>query len=170
MHALPPCTVKMPYCARSYIGSTTAPRKRCVNGALMRLVSDDTWGILTLLQEASGEPMAGKVAVAEEILNRTKQRFFSHGTVASTVLWPWQYSGWNTKDPNRLRTAVLDDADPEVRSCIEAWTRARTGPPSLPGVTHHYNPTIVPTPPDWVHEMTLLAEIGHHRFYKKREG
>lgn len=155
-------------CAKTSDTSKIERKRSWHNGGDVRLVSDDVWAALTIMQEAADQPYAGKLAVAEEIRNRTKFHIFSAGSVPSTVLWPYQYSGWNTKDPNRIRVSILDDTNPIVRDCIHAWAQAMQGSQTVPGVTHHYNPKIVTTPPDWVQEMDLVAEIGDHRFYKRK--
>mgnify|MGYP001567218527 FL=1 len=58
----------------------------------MKLVPDATWGLITLWMEGRGETHAGKVAIAEVILNRTKQKYSSVGTVAGTCLRAFQFS------------------------------------------------------------------------------
>lgn len=129
----------------------------------MRLVSDDTWAILTIWQEARGETQAGRVAVAEVIRNRTKQRYSSDGTVAGTVLAPLQFSGWNVHDPNRIPSALIDEGDPAVRGCIEAWTTAVTGSDTVHGAVLYFNPAVVT--PVWAATCKRVATVGNHEFY-----
>ena len=61
---------------------------------MARLIPEDKLAILTIAQEALAEPFEGKLAVAEVIRNRMKQRYMSDGTVEGTVLRAWQFSGW----------------------------------------------------------------------------
>lgn len=130
----------------------------------MRLVSDDTWAILTIWQESRGEDDAGKLAVAEVIRNRTESRYSSDGTVAGTVLRPLQFSGWNTKDPNRTVSAMIDTDDPTVQACIKAWYDAKAGSQTVHGAVLYFNPKIVKAP-DWAAKCELVATVGDHWFY-----
>lgn len=134
----------------------------------MRLIPDHTWAILTLWQEARGETDEGRIAVAEVIRNRTMQRYSSQGTVASTVLWPWQFSGWNTRDPNRTGAAMLDDADPSVVACGRAWDVAAAGSNLTQGAVLYYNPAGIPVPPPWVAQSRRTVVIGRHHFFVPR--
>ena len=127
-----------------------------------RLVSDDLWGIMTVWQETRGEPYLGKVGVAEVIFNRTRQKFQSDGTVASTVLWPKQFSGWNSTDPNRIKAAKLTYDSKGVQECMDAWQEAKQGSRYVKRALHYYNPSLV-TPP-WATKMQEVAIIGAHRF------
>jgi len=129
----------------------------------VRLVSDDTWAILTVWQEARGEMQAGRVAVAEVIRNRTQRRYQSDGTVAGTVLHPLAFSGWNVHDPNRIPSALLDEGDPVVRQCIEAWTTARTGSDTVHGAVLYCNPALAQ--PAWAAQAKRVAVIGNHEFF-----
>lgn len=130
----------------------------------MILIADRLWGILTVWAEARGEPFEGQVGVSEVIQRRTAQHFMSAGTVASTVLWPMQFSCWNTSDPNRKRFGDLDDEDPMVRSVVSAWDKAEQGLSFAPAAFHYYNPSTVA--PSWAKGMLVVANIGRHRFLR----
>jgi len=131
----------------------------------MRLIADYLWGVMTVWQEARGEPFGGKVAVAEVILHRAKRKFCSDGTVASTCLWPKQFSGWNDRDPNRVKAAALDTMDPGVQDCVKAWCEAADrGSNLVPGATHYYNARLVSPP--WAVGAEMVAVIGNHTFLK----
>src|SRR5574337_170238 len=85
---------------------------------MMRLVSDDALAIVTIYQEAAGEPYAGKLAVAEVIRARMRRCYASDGTVAGTVLRAWQFSGWNTDaGAVRIMSLQIDTNDPVVQEC-----------------------------------------------------
>jgi N-acetylmuramoyl-L-alanine amidase len=133
---------------------------------MRRLVAGDTWGVLTVVAEAGGEPYAGQVAVAEVIQRRARLRYASDGTIAGTVLFPHQFSCWNTEDENRIRVAMLDDQEPVVVACLEAWAEAQSGSDRSQGALCYLNPHTVRVPPPWVARCELVAEIGHHRFYR----
>lgn len=134
----------------------------------MKLIPDDTWAILTIWMEARGESDAGKLAVAEVIRNRTAAKFFSKGTVASTVLWPYQFSGWNTKDHNRTPAAELDTQDSTYQACYDAWEAAKKGANTVHGALNYYNPNVIPSPPAWAlpNVATFTAQVGNHYFYR----
>lgn len=131
----------------------------------MRLVSDDTWAVMTIWQEARGEPYAGKLAVAEVIRNRMTRRFNSDGTVPGTVLSPYQFSGWNTMDPNRRRAALIDDTHPLVQDCIKAWAAAQAGSQTIGDAVFYYNPQGASKIPDWAKPEHLVKQIGSHYFF-----
>lgn len=128
----------------------------------MRLIPDNVWAVLTIWQEARGESFAGMVAVAEVILRRTEQKYFSDGTVAGTVLRDRQFSGWNNSDPNRVKAATLDTDDRIVKSCAAAWTEALNGSNLTKDALHYYNPAAAD--PEWAKDMIVVARIGRHCF------
>lgn len=131
----------------------------------MLLVSELTWLVMTLAQEAEGEPQDGKIAVAEVIRNRMKRGFFSDGTILGTVLYPYQFSGWNTSSKNRIRTCRLTDDDPQYDNYLSAWTTAQGGSDFVKGALLYYNPRIVTTTPAWATVAAQTAVIGRHKFY-----
>jgi spore germination cell wall hydrolase CwlJ-like protein len=119
----------------------------------------------TVYMEASGEGPEGMLAVAFVLVNR-KNRTYGH-TLATVCLEPFQFSCWNTSDPNRIRVAQLKDDDPTLAQAEHAVTTAING--SEPDPTHgavNYYATSMRTPPDWAKRMTFTVEIGKHRFYK----
>src|SRR4051812_2041029 len=84
----------------------------------MRLVSDTHLAVMNAWMEARGESFEGIVAVCEVMRNRMKLNKWDlnkdkQTTLVEVVLAPYQFSGWNTKDPNRLKALVLDDESPE---------------------------------------------------------
>lgn len=134
----------------------------------MRLISDDVLGIATVLQEAEGESFDGKVAVAEVILRRTKERYASDGTVAGTVLAPLQFSGWNSVSPNRVRTVKMDMTDPVVVECAKAWAAAKSGKTNVScGALLYYNPKAIKSRPDWAapDKARQVAQVDQHIFF-----
>lgn len=136
---------------------------------IVRLITEDALAIVTIMQEAAGEPYAGKLAVAEVIRNRMQQKYSSDGTVSGTVLRPKQFSGWNTSDPGRIRTVRADDEHHIVQDCIKAWEEAKRGSQTVGGAVLYYNPDprLVPVRPDWAKPIhaTMVAEIAHHIFF-----
>lgn len=132
----------------------------------MRLISDDIWAVLTIKMEAGGEPMDGKIAVAEVIRNRIERKINCDGSLVSCVLRPFQFSCWNTDSLARIHTATTDSNDPVAQECMKAWHHAMLGASQLTqGATHYYNPKIVQKPM-WVPGYIKTVTIGQHDFYR----
>jgi spore germination cell wall hydrolase CwlJ-like protein len=124
---------------------------------------------MTIRQEADSEPFAGKVAVAEVIRNRMMTNYHSDGTVEGTVLAPFQFSGWNTQDPNRRRVASLDDADFRTLEAFRAWRTAMEHNTDLAkGANLYHSVKVVPA---WATAPTVkqTTQIGNHVFYKDQK-
>lgn len=130
----------------------------------MRLVLDWALAIICIWQEARGEDYAGKLAVAEVIRNRMRKRYSSDGSVAETVLRPYQFSGFNTGDPNRIVSFRIDDNDPVVKECIQAWNDSEHTD-TVKGAVLYYNPSIVQEP-KWVLRAKEVARVGQHVFFE----
>ena len=133
------------------------------------LIPEWVWGVNTVAQEASSEPFEGKVAVAEVIRNRTKTNFFSDGTVYSTVLWPYQFSGWNTKDPNRIRVAKMDLTHPMMIECIQAYEEAFVRNSNIVAGANLYHAVTMKDYPPWTADLKVsrVKQVGRHIFYKE---
>ena len=133
----------------------------------MDLVSPSAWAIMTIAMEASAEPPEGKLAVAEVIRDRTLLRYHSDGTVASTVLRPYQFSGWNTGDPNRLRTASLSLGGKVFTECAQAWIKACSEHTSVAKGAVLYHALTVDPLPQWAIAagVRLVVVVGRHQFY-----
>lgn len=132
-------------------------------GVDMRAVADDVWAVLTLLGEARGESFLGKVAVAEVIRNRMARRYLSDGSVVGTVLKPYQFSCWNTNDPNRLVMARAEADGPAFLECARAWAESATTITTR-GAVAYLNPHILPQLPSWYDETKITLKEGHHVF------
>ena len=137
---------------------------------MKRLVPDWVWAVITIMQEAQGEPMSTKIAVAEVIFLRTKLKYMSDGTVVSTVLWPMQFSGWNAQDDTpkyreRIECAKISIDDPVVEACIDAWHIAEGGSNTTNGALLYYNPSICS--PAWAAKCIETAVIGKQRYMKE---
>ena len=130
----------------------------------MKVIPDDALGILTVWQEARGEPYQGKVAVAEVIRNRMSRNYSSDGTVAGTVCRPYQFSGWNFNDPNLIKSLKIDDTDPVVIECARAWCEsAKTN--HTKGAVLYCNLGTVAKAPSWAKVENRVAVIGQHSFF-----
>jgi spore germination cell wall hydrolase CwlJ-like protein len=133
----------------------------------MRIIADAALGSMAIWAEAEGEPYEGKCAVGEVIRRRTAQKYFSDGTVASTLAWPYQFSFFNMDKNDRARLIKmlqLDDSPSIMIECRKAWTESAISNLSG-GALGYYNPKAVVTTPTWAQVWHLTVEIGNHRFY-----
>lgn len=135
----------------------------------MRLIHDDIWVALTIWQEARGESQDGKIAVGEVIWNRMREHYNGNGTALGTIFAPYQFSGWNTRDRNRVRCASLEDDDPVFLDCREAWKDAKRGTRLTKGALLYYNPNLVVSTPEWVDNCDPTVVIGKHHFYRPKK-
>lgn len=132
----------------------------------------------TLYGEASGETQAGKEAVANVVMNRTRSRRWPN-SVAKVCLQNgrlrsgkviYQFSCWNTFDPNRARIENLQPgANANFDDCIKIAQRAVSGQlaDNTSGATH-YHATYIATP-YWVEKSPnafMTRQYGVHKFYK----
>lgn len=132
----------------------------------MRLISDDTFAVITIWQEARNQGPEGMLAVAEVIRNRMMHKYASDGTAAGTVLAPLQFSGWNVHDPNRIPSVELDDQDPVVQACIMAWNQAvHDATESVNGALNYCRFDLTPMP-DWALPSLQVARVGAHVFFR----
>lgn len=138
----------------------------------MRIISDEALAIATIWAESRSEPRSGQVAVAEVIRNRTAQRKASNGSVASTILWPKQFSCWNDSTSWRDKIVSLDWEHPEVQEARAAWLIAtHQDSETVRGATLYHTVTSpgprLLWPPSWANSPKVhrVATIGRHIFY-----
>jgi spore germination cell wall hydrolase CwlJ-like protein len=134
-----------------------------------RLIPDDVWGILCIFAEARGEVYEGQVAVGNVVRNRTRRRFFSQGTVCSTVTFPKQFSWCNASDPQRQRVFGAVWEDPAIKTAARAWFESEHRK-CVPDDVTHYHTLARPAgveqwPPFWARLMSARVTIGGHVFY-----
>lgn len=115
--------------------------------------------------EASDQGPTGIRAVMHTFFNRLQFAPKYGVTLTDICLRAYQYSCWNTTDPNRHRLATTDDGDAVLNDCLAAYDEvaAGAGDPTL-GATHYIAEGI--TPPTWVDQATATVKIGTHTFYK----
>lgn len=138
-----------------------------------RMFSDEAIAVATLWAEARSEPLEGKIAVAEVILNRMKLSYFSNGTVAGTVFRPWQFSCFNHDNKWRNVIFELDWDSPAVKECREAWRLAQTSKSVGEAVLYHTIAQPAGTkvwPPRWATAPRVqpVKTITRHIFYEDR--
>lgn len=123
-------------------------------------------GRRTAWMEARGETAVGWTGVLHVLLNRVKDGRWGK-TLAEVCLAPEQFSGWNTKDPNRIEMARVADNDPLLGAIGDGLDAALSGlmPDPTDGATHYCRFDLDPMP-DWTVGATLTRRIGNHNFYK----
>lgn len=149
------------------------------------MMDDATIMALCVLSEAADQPLLGKQAVAQVILNRTRLKYQSDGTITGTVLAPNQFSGfwfafisgkytrvaWTHDDALHRAEAMLARAQHQAiwDVCLDVGTEATQGEMRCPdGLQHallYLNPSIVPHLPTWAAPANRLAAIGQHVFF-----
>lgn len=130
------------------------------------LIPPECLAAATIRGEAGMEPYEGKLAVGKTIRNRMARRHFSDGTVAGTVLKPYQFSLWNTNDKGRIRACLADDSSPQVEECKRAWAESETWDGLPPEVVYYHADYVRPS---WADTTVFVRKIGRHLFYKDRE-
>jgi len=136
----------------------------------------------TIYGEARGESADGKIAVGCVIVNRAKlgakyreqkdkrHPLFGNGTLQDAAQRPWQFSCWNSNDPNRDKLMAVQAGDVHFDRCRAAAERAVTGYDITDGATHYHTlqrPNGVKQwPPAWAVGARKTKEIGQHVFYK----
>lgn len=119
----------------------------------------------TIIGEAAAEPYAGQIAVARVIRNRMRLKYQSDGTVAGTVLRPFQFSMWNTGERGRIRVCDLDLESEEAARAIHAWYGSRLAVPEWDAAVLYHTVDVVPS---WskAPQVHVLATLGRHVFYR----
>lgn len=124
----------------------------------------------TLYGEAAGEKAKGKEAVAEVVVNRARSSRYPNA-VADVCLQPWQFSCWNSIDPNRAKIISLSPGtgDAVFDACFEIAGRALNGQiHHLSDDVLHYHADYINSP-SWVRfspNSVLEVKIGRHLFYR----
>lgn len=120
---------------------------------------------LTILGEARGESLMGKVAVAWAIRNRVENPAWWGNSFDTVCLKPKQFSCWD--DPNRIRMLTADLKDPSYRECLVVAIEVMDGAVGDPtGGADHYHTKAVN--PKWRDPSKITTTIGAHVFYRLR--
>ncbi len=128
---------------------------------------------MTAFAEARSEGVSGIRAQIHSVINRYREKDWDAGkSLAATVLKPYAYSAWNSKDPNRVEACSVAMNNTLMQMCINETEMAISGRTDDPtgGATHYY---VKGSPePDWVTgagrapAATFTVQIGRHLFYK----
>jgi hypothetical protein len=127
----------------------------CILGALV-LFGGIKWAgaeeiqIETIAMEASNQPFAAQVAVAEVIKTRMAER---HQTTKQVCLAKWQFSCWNKGVHQKPRTKA------ELATAKRAWKISKAT-----GVNLYHDTTVNPS---WVKKVKFVKQVGKMRFYRE---
>lgn len=132
--------------------------------------STDDWQTLakTLWGEARGEMLQGLVAVAWVVVNRLRAATWYGSSITACCLKPYQFSCWNTNDPNRQYLDGLAPNDLDYRRCLGAAALVLSGdiPDPTNGATSYHVASMNPKP-EWAGAMVPTIQIGSHLFYRE---
>lgn len=150
---------------------------------------EDTLLAMLVWGESRGEPELGRLAVAYVPLTRQKVRLESGKKIGSSlreiILTPFQFSCFNTNDPNRdkLLRPVEGEGLARWAACWSTAVAALTGQSEnpAPGATHYVvrrlwsRPSAVGRRPKWFEEpcinsgrTSFIALIGNHVFARTK--
>lgn len=120
---------------------------------------------LCIAGEARGEDVKGMMAVGCVVRNRLEARGAGK-TYQEVILRPYQFSCFNTNDPNREFLLEFDFNTGSGRFFRWIARGIISGMiPDLVGGATHYHAKRIPKPRGW-DGMEPVAEIGNHIFYK----
>lgn len=111
--------------------------------------------VRNVFHEAGGEPLAGKIAVAQVTLNRVRSERWSN-TICGVVYEPNQFS-W-TKQNKTANAEMLRASERAVEKFISGYHI-----PEIKNANHYH---AVHVSPKWKNSMKQVAVIGNHIFYK----
>lgn len=128
------------------------------------MIPDDVWGILCVFAESRGEPYEGQVAVGNVIRNRMAKRFFSDGSVCSTVTFRKQFSWMNDQDQQRTRVLAARWEEAAMSTAARAWFESEHTNHVKDALLYHADYVA----PYWskAHGIELVVRIGRHLFYR----
>jgi hypothetical protein len=116
---------------------------------------------LTIWLEARGEGLAGRVAVAQVIQERSR---LEGASLHAVCLRDKQFSCWNTRTPSEYGTLPVND--PTFIHSLQLARFMRKGG-RIPGEFTHYH--AVDVRPTWADAMGEGMVIGNHVFYRDTE-
>jgi N-acetylmuramoyl-L-alanine amidase len=120
---------------------------------------------LCVWREARGEGMLGKRGVAHTVLNRVAADSWFGDDIQSVILKPWQFSSFNSNDPNYNEWPA--DNDPSFIDCSDVCNAVLAGTDKdITGGATFYCDISINEPEDWVKAGYLLKlQVGRLRFY-----
>lgn len=121
----------------------------------------------TLWGEARGCGREGMMRVAAVILNRAKNsRWWGHD-IPSVCRAPYQFSCWNSDDPNLPKLLAVTPADPWYNVALAVAATAVDGTLSdLTGGADSYYALSMKAPPFWTRRAVHTVSDGWHSFWR----
>jgi N-acetylmuramoyl-L-alanine amidase len=122
---------------------------------------DRLMAALCIWREARGEPLLGRKAVWCVLRNRLKSGQWGN-TMMKVVTARWQFSAFNSGDPNA--TLFPSPEDPRWHDCLDIVADYNS-PDITNGALYYFNPHVIQRP-GWASKMTMTTAIGAHEFFK----
>lgn len=122
------------------------------------------WAARVAWGEARGEPDDGMHAVLNVMMNRKQDPRFPN-TLSSVARQPYQFSAYNTDDPNKDKLVAVSNADLYFWRAKWLATFAQMGLlwDITDGATYYHSTGI--ERPDFLADAEVSAVIGSHVFY-----
>ena len=127
----------------------------------VQVAARTAWG------EARGEGATGMQAVLCAGMNRVARPAWWGRDICGVFLHPWQFSCWNTTDPNRALLLTVADTDPQFQTALVLARRLVGG--TLTDITRgadSYYDTRLSHAPAWAAPRLYRCTIGRHAFYR----
>jgi len=132
----------------------------------MRPANDIEAMACTMFGEARGEPLSGKIGVANVIMNRVNQGGWWGSTITAVCLFPSQFSCWNKDDPNFAKIKDVPYTDHVFGICMTVAEIAYLGGlADITGGSTHYHDESIEFPAAWGDKKTPAKIIGRLHFY-----
>ena len=125
---------------------------------------------LCIWREAQGESTETRTGVAWTIRNRVNSPGWWGHSWVGVILMPYQFSSFNSKDPNA--TKLPGATDPAFPDCLDIATKVWPQTPLLPdptnGATSYFDKSLDADPPKWATDgsNTKTVDLGALHFYK----
>lgn len=131
----------------------------------------------TIYGEARGEysktngGISALIAIANVVMNRTKQKTWYGTTIREVCQKPWQFSCWNKNDPNFDVLQTERIVDPIFEICQHVAEKVISGGwPDLTKGSDHYYAINLKMPPHWAIGRRPECQIGQHLFFNLKGG
>lgn len=131
---------------------------------------DESLLALCVWREARGEIFDAKFAVACSIRNRVNHPRWWGRDYRSVILDPWQYSSFNSGDPNATKFPGQTDA--AYTECLEAAQNVLKGiADTTEGAVSYYDKSLDHNPPKWSlsPQFAYTVDLGALHFYTLTE-
>lgn len=119
---------------------------------------------LCIYREARGESFLGKRGVGCTVRNRVNARSYFGHDYPSVILKPWQFSSFNSNDPNAGVWPI--DGEPVWMDCLAEANNVLGGIDDVSnGAVFYFSPPLKVPPSAWG-SVVATAHIGNLNFYK----